>query len=289
MRRVVRLLPLVLLMVTGCTSGGGQSASRLQTAAADTRSYLGTEVVGPNDGSSVTVFDYRSPTDNEATGQVVAGIDVEVCVGQLPEGTSQVTWAPWSLVGEDNARYSTLAPDGGGDMGQQFPQVARVASGDCVRGWITFDVPPDATVSTVRYILGEDAGNFSASFRPLPAPAPGQTRPEGCVLISDPNDESASSIWLRTPQDIQIQVRAFHPDPDDHGTYYVARTTAGAVLIWFWFDRDYFERLNGATAKNLPQPADAETFAVAQDFMDEGKAYRPSINAAYETAKQCVS
>lgn len=353
MRRVVRLLPVVVLMVTGCTSGGGQAASQgrsLSSPAAssvssssvvaspvsaavttvvrtvvvdsptrsatsaptsnpattssstdspvasappaeavDARNYLGTEVVGPNAGSTVTVFDYRSPTDNEATGQIVAGIDVQVCVGQLPEGTSQVTWAPWSMVGEDNARYSTPAPAGGGDMGPQFPQVTRVASGDCVRGWITFEVPPDATVSTVRYILGEDAGNFSASFRPLPAPAPGKTRPEGCELISDPNDDSASGIWLKPYQDVRIEVRGSYPSPEDHGAYYVARTTAGTVLTWFWFDRLYIERLNGTDAKNLPYPADSATFAVAEDFMDNGEAYRPSINAAFETAKQCVS
>lgn len=293
MRITMRALVVVVLLVAGCSSNSGQTGEPTSAVAvapaADSRSYLGSGVPGPNDGSLVTVFDYRSPTGNEATGQVVAGIDVQVCVGQLPEGTSQVTWAPWSLVGEDNARYSTPAPAGGGDMGPQFPQVARVASGDCVRGWITFEVPPDAKVSTVRYILGEDAGNFSAAFRPLPAPAPGQTRPEGCELISDPNDESASSIWLKPYQDVRIDVRGFYPSTEDHGTYYVARTTAGAVLIWFWFERLYFERLNGATAKNLPQPADAETYAVAVDFMDNGKAYRPSISAAFEFAKQCVS
>lgn len=235
----------------------------------------------------MTVYDFRGPVYNEATNNGVTGVDAQVCVGELPEGTSQVTWAPWSLIGPQNARYSELEPAGGMDMSPIYPEVTRVASGDCVRGWITFAVPIDTEISGIRYILGEDADNFAATFRPLPAPAPGQTRPEGCVLISDPNNEAASALWLKANAD--IEVRASYPDPKNHGSYLVARKTDGTVLTWWWFDRLYFERINGPEASNLPFPADEATFAVAKDFMETGRPYRPDISSAYETAKQCVA
>ncbi len=105
----------------------------------------------------VTAFAFKQPVAQNAprpeqAGYEWAAIDVRVC--PLIDRV-YVNRLPWALVYADstNARPSSIGY-------QQFPKPEYpwgdqvVPNGQCVRGWITFDVPTDKRPTMIQYTPG---------------------------------------------------------------------------------------------------------------------------------------
>src|SRR5581483_2978403 len=100
----------------------------------------------------LTTYRYRKNAAPGApgpgSGERWDGADVKVCVankGELSDG-------PWSLVGSDDGLYQPST-----DIYSQFPLPqypagdTPVGAGQCVRGWIIFNVPRKASITELQY------------------------------------------------------------------------------------------------------------------------------------------
>lgn len=113
---------------------------------------LGTGQPG-NGGGPVTVFAYQADVAQDAPEPESGGrwdaADVQVCNG---EGEAFVNQLPWSLIGASNEFF-----DASGTGYSQFPTPGypfgdtNIGVGECIRGWIVFDVTSDALITGVRY------------------------------------------------------------------------------------------------------------------------------------------
>jgi hypothetical protein len=114
------------------------------------------------DHSKVTVYAYRKGAAPDAPAPDVANrewqaIDVKVCVDLAKASVSN---GPWTLIGADAGLYT---PSGIGYGG--FPQPAYpfgeqvVTRGQCVRGWIVFDVTRSVTIKQVEYSVADENDN----------------------------------------------------------------------------------------------------------------------------------
>lgn len=66
----------------------------------------------------------------------------------------EVSWAPWSVADDDGARFNITGWTGGIVYPlPTYPQDSpvRLSKGQCVKGWITFNVLPSAKVTRVIY------------------------------------------------------------------------------------------------------------------------------------------
>lgn len=101
--------------------------------------------------SRVTVLGFESTSDVGSSGQAgmrLASLHVRVCVEVANSGISA---GPWSLVGSDDGSYATTV-SGGGIKEPQYPvDGVDTAKGECVSGWITYNVPRAAKIIAAKY------------------------------------------------------------------------------------------------------------------------------------------
>jgi hypothetical protein len=111
------------------------------------------------DHSRVTVYGYKRGAAPDAPAPDVANrewqaIDVKVCVDQAKAIVSD---EPWSLIGADAGLYTPSSIGYG-----QFPQPAypfgeqAVTRGQCVRGWIVFDVTRSVKIKQIEYSVTDE-------------------------------------------------------------------------------------------------------------------------------------
>lgn len=158
-------------------SPGGSSGTRVPgTAAATTPTAppttaapisFGTEQTYTTTGSKVTVYAAESPVANPKPlppefdlGQDVqpAVVDAQICAG--PKGT-EVRAGSFQLKATDNRVY-TVPPVPYGAKDPAFPQARVLQPADCIRGYVTFLVPPGTTIGQVFYSPESSARNFLA-------------------------------------------------------------------------------------------------------------------------------
>jgi hypothetical protein len=77
-------------------------------------------------------------------------IDVENCNGTTPNAL--LTSSPWRLIATDNRQFESSST---GYVTFPEPQLTfgetAIAPGECIRGWFTFVVARDATITSVKY------------------------------------------------------------------------------------------------------------------------------------------
>lgn len=131
------------------------------TTTAQTEGALGaTFTVNPGD-RKITAFTFRSPVTptNQFTtpkaGMQFAAAEVQECAGPAGERFSPNRF-DFELALTDNTRIRA-----GTEV--QTPQLASspLLPGDCIRGWVSFEVPTTATVRHIVYSVG----NASAKWR----------------------------------------------------------------------------------------------------------------------------
>jgi hypothetical protein len=70
----------------------------------------------------------------------------------------------WTARDEDERSYDATSTTFRGSPSPLFPIAARVAVGDCVEGWVVWDVPADATIVRIVFVRDSaDAATWSAS------------------------------------------------------------------------------------------------------------------------------
>lgn len=161
------------IVLAGCGSDGGDevgqetagtppseatttSEAPTTTTEADAILNLGDTYTTPSD-SDLTVYDFRPNTPNAdpaaadvlPAGVAWASADVEVCNG--PDLTGPIGFDSWrlttgnSLITQSSSTYANaLIP--------QLDTQLEVAAGDCLRGWVQFDVPADAPIDAVTFV-----------------------------------------------------------------------------------------------------------------------------------------
>ncbi|MDP9841124.1 hypothetical protein [Streptosporangium lutulentum] len=84
-------------------------------------------------------------------GHEYLAFDVKLCV---PENTREPVTAfaaPWMLsFADDSTTMASIASPSWFDV-PIYPQVQAVRPGDCVRGWIPFEIPEDSEPRTLLY------------------------------------------------------------------------------------------------------------------------------------------
>jgi hypothetical protein len=146
------LLALLVVVVSACgSSNSATSPSPAATAGSPSPAaiplyYVG-DTISATNGNSFTVYSYvpSFETGNQfevpKPGNVFAAIDVQECAGSSGSSANPFDWA---LRMPDNSRITPSA-------GWKDPPLNAVnlAAGDCVRGWVTFEVPQGITPAFV--------------------------------------------------------------------------------------------------------------------------------------------
>jgi hypothetical protein len=87
----------------------------------------------------------------QSPGNKWVSLDVENCAGPS-ETEAYINSSPWRIVAADNRQYQA---SGTGYGTFPTPDYAfgdtPISAGECIRGWITFDVARDATLVSVKY------------------------------------------------------------------------------------------------------------------------------------------
>jgi len=177
MKKTVVAVAVAAIAVAGCGSGSGSDVSGETTSSPPTEATnttapatttteldavlaMGETYTTPS-GSELTVFELRLDTPNAEpppadvlpAGVVWASADVEACNG--PQLTSPVGFDSWrlrsgnSLIGQSTSTYgNALVP--------QLDTQLEMSPGDCLRGWVQFDVPADAPIEAVQFVAVAD-------------------------------------------------------------------------------------------------------------------------------------
>jgi hypothetical protein len=118
---------------------------------------LGEKVRASNGFVEVTVYAYQQPAATGAPvpdqpGLVWGAADVQACSSPTSIFDVSVSDAPWALVFADGSLISP-ATAGHAEFPQPvYPSTPRgLKPGECLRGWITFAVPPATAPEFVRY------------------------------------------------------------------------------------------------------------------------------------------
>lgn len=108
-------------------------------------------------GAYVTVLGWRQSTgaSSSQAGLQVGAVDARFCGGQFgsaaPDGIT-VDSRPWHVLYADGSTYDQNGSSGGDDLKPEYPVNSLVlASGQCVRGWISVEVPIGKRPQAVEY------------------------------------------------------------------------------------------------------------------------------------------
>lgn len=107
----------------------------------------------------VTVFASKRITRQEGVGWAV---DAKACSKGTADEPIAITWFPWTLVDSNSGTYEWAHTTWGNDPIPAYPndEDKRVLAGQCVRGWIVFEVNADTKATEVRY--ANSAGETAA-------------------------------------------------------------------------------------------------------------------------------
>ena len=186
--RWVATVAVAAIILAGCGSGGGDDVGEetpgsqpteattttdapTTTTEADAVLNLGDTYTTPS-GSDLTVYDYRPNTPNAEpppadvlpAGVVWASADVEACNG--PDLTGPIGFDSWRLR-TGNSLITRSSSTYGNAVLPQIDTELELSPGECLRGWVQFDVPTDATIDSVVF------ANVAEGPRPewtVPAP-----------------------------------------------------------------------------------------------------------------------
>lgn len=121
-------------------------------------------MVPPGD-RKITVHSYKTPVastnryNRPEAGNILAAIDVQECAGPAGEkfGPESPARFDWQLILPDGSLEGPAFAD------VQQPQLVAkpLKGGDCIRGWVTFEVPTSGTPRFVAY----DNAKLSARWR----------------------------------------------------------------------------------------------------------------------------
>ena len=117
-----------------------------------------------NEVVAVTVHEFQHPLEPGLAGGLsesgaapppadmhLDGIDVEVCL-KADRVDTTVNSSPWTLVDAANHRFRSVLDADGALPGPEYPWTdLPLSNGDCVRGWMLFEVPPNIEVAAIIY------------------------------------------------------------------------------------------------------------------------------------------
>jgi hypothetical protein len=173
MRRVTCVgLALAVLQFAGCSASDGEvspaptetvtvtaTATITTTAAPEVPSArkparIGSEVTGDGVVVQMIEVDPNTPVDFEDHERWASALVKTCATVDTKDGEPlEVSWAAWQIADGQSGVYNITDVTGGLTYPlptyPQFPQ--RLTKGQCVRGWVTFNVAPDAKLSQVIY------------------------------------------------------------------------------------------------------------------------------------------
>lgn len=184
MRQIALLALAAPLMLAACSSSSKAEQPKAPTIQANIRTgspgttapgestAFGKAQILEHDGWKVTatIYSYRQPLPSEQPpsrhGFVYAGLDVRLCVDRIPEGQDgAVASDPWSLVYPDDTVTEPANVVREDFTVPLYPQSGRnVPAGECVRGWIAYEVARDKKPGRAVYAPTNPNGQ---PFRPL--------------------------------------------------------------------------------------------------------------------------
>lgn len=106
---------------------------------------------------AATAVAYRQPLRSSSTperaGFVFAGLDAKLCMVQTPDGEpANVTSEPWTLTFGDATTTEPVTALPRAFSVALYPDVSKpLAPGECVRGWIVFEVPKGKRPAAALY------------------------------------------------------------------------------------------------------------------------------------------
>lgn len=171
MKRVAFIgLALAVFQLAGCSASDGEtSPTPAETVTATTTvtttatptmpsaqkpARIGSEVTGDGVVVQLIEVDPNTPVDFEDHERWASAL-VKTCatVDKNDGEPLKVSWAAWQVADRQSGVYNITDVTGGLTYPlptyPQFPQ--RLTKGQCVRGWVTFNVAPNAKLSQVIY------------------------------------------------------------------------------------------------------------------------------------------
>lgn len=139
---------------TTTTQAGGTAPATSTPPTTQAPSPVGQEITGPN-GMRVTVYEVQVPTTSKKTlaippdaGNQIVTVDAQICGGDRPlAGAGEGSFAVKTA---DNREYQFWnVPQTVNDPA--LPEARDLSAGECIRGWIPFQIPTDAQVSQVTF------------------------------------------------------------------------------------------------------------------------------------------
>lgn len=115
---------------------------------------IGKTLAGSGTDARVTVEKFTSTVDAEPApggGNRWAAALIRNCVGTGLVDGSYITNNLWLLIDDDDGQYAPSNITYGSFPTPEYPIQTDIKDGDCVKGWIVFDVPAKANIVEVRY------------------------------------------------------------------------------------------------------------------------------------------
>jgi hypothetical protein len=119
---------------------------------------MGSSFTVADTGTRVAVLGYddTGTGDTGTPGTRYRDLHVTACAAG---GEVQVSNAPWSLIGADSSNNADIVV-GGGLHEPQYPGTPDLLNkGECVSGWISFQVPNSVAIVAAKYAPNDDNGN----------------------------------------------------------------------------------------------------------------------------------
>jgi hypothetical protein len=63
---------------------------------------------------------------------------------------------PWTVAAADGSTFTVMGTFYGNDPVPRYPSQQPVAAGQCVKGWLLFEIPVGITITTIRYASQSD-------------------------------------------------------------------------------------------------------------------------------------
>lgn len=92
-------------------------------------------------------------------------------VGALAQGCNlgsvpvSFSTSPWTVAAADGSTFKVMGTFYGNDPTPQYPIQQIVAAGQCVKGWLLFEIPAGTTIDTIRYAVELDTGLLMGTWK----------------------------------------------------------------------------------------------------------------------------
>lgn len=171
MKRVAHVgLAFAVFQLAGCSASEGEASSAPtatvtatttvtttatpQVPSAQKPARIGSEVTGDGVVVQLIEVDPNTPVDFEDHERWASALVRTCATVDMKDGEPlEVSWAAWQIADARSGIYNITDVTGGLTYPlptyPQFPQ--RLTKGQCVRGWVTFNVAPNAKLSQVIY------------------------------------------------------------------------------------------------------------------------------------------